>query len=132
METNRPKSRDIKEMKARKIALKKEMEQIQTEIESSLKEVRHSVADRTRFRYWVDKYPLHLLGTALIAGFLVARRGCPTNKTVAEESVSAESSQSSFSSLLLDELKKMATKHAVRFVLQKVEEAVEERKKKEE
>ncbi len=137
METNNPKSRDIKELKVRKIALKQEMEQIQADIESSLKDVRHSVVDRTRIRFWVEKYPLQLLGSALIVGFILARKGGgkttgTDNTTIkAEAPATAESSRSSFTSLLMDELKKMASQRAVRFLMQRLEEALDERKSKE-
>ena len=125
----------MKELKARKLALKQEMEQIQGEIESSLREVRHSMTDRVRFRYWVDRYPLHLVGTALLAGFMLARRGRggSTKKIPQEAEVTVtESSDNTFSSLFMDELKKMATQRAVRYVMQRVEQALEERSKKEE
>ncbi len=133
MEKNHPKSGDIKELKARKMALKQEMEQIQGDIESSLKEVRHSMTDRVRFRYWVDRYPLHLVGTALLAGFILARkgRGGSTKKVAQEAEVTVtEPSDSSFSSLFIQELKKMATQRAVRYVMQRVEQALEERSEK--
>jgi len=135
MEKKHPGSRDMKELKARKIALKQEMEQIQGEIESSLREVRHSMTDRVRFRFWVDRYPLHLIGTALLAGFMLARRGKgdSTKKIPEETEVTVkESSDNTFSSLFMDELKKMATQRAVRYVMQRVEQALEERSKKEE
>jgi len=135
MEKKHPGSRDMKELKARKLALKQEMEQIQGEIESSLREVRHSMTDRVRFRYWVDRYPLHLVGTALLAGFMLARRGRggSTKKIPQEAEVTVtESSDNTFSSLFMDELKKMATQRAVRYVMQRVEQALEERSKKEE
>ncbi len=135
MEKNHPGSRDMKELKARKMALKQEMEQIQGEIESSLREVRHSMTDRVRFRYWVERYPLHIVGTALLAGFMLARRGrSERTKKVAEDAEVhvTESPDSSFSSLFMGELKKMATQRAVRYVMQRVEQALEERSKKEE
>ncbi len=137
MKMNNQKSGDIKELKARKIALKQEMEQIQSEIESSLKEVRHSVVDRTRVRYWVEKYPLQLIGSVLVAGFVLARKSGGKGSTVRNNSapaatVTPESSRNSFSTMLLDELKKMITQRAVRFLMQRVEEAIDERKNQEE
>ncbi len=135
METNHPKSREMKELKARKLELKQEMEQIQGEIESSLREVRHSVADRARLRYWVDKYPLHLVGSALLAGFLLAKRGGRRSReNLVEETATVvrEPSTNSFSSLLADEFKKLVTQRAVRYVMQRVEEAIDQHSKKEE
>ncbi len=137
MEKNNSKSRDIKELKARKIALKQEMEQIQSEIETSLKEVRHSVADRTRVRYWVEKYPLHLVGTVLVAGFILARKGGSksenkSHSSTMDVSTASETSRNSFSSLFLDELKKITTQRAVRFLMQRIEEAIDERKSQQE
>jgi hypothetical protein len=125
----------MKELKARKIALKKEMEQIQGEIETSLREVQHGMADRTRVRYWVEKYPLHFVGSALLAGFLLARRGGrrPGNSSPGEDpAVVREAPRTGFSSLLMDEFKKLATQRAVRYVMQRVEKAIDERSKKEE
>ena len=125
----------MKELKVRKKALKKELEQIQDEIESSLSEVRHSVADRTRIRYWVDKYPLHLVGSALLTGLLLARRGSKrteNSSTVETQAVVAEPPRNSFTSLLMHEFKKLITQRAVRHVMQRVEDAIDERSKKEE
>ncbi len=136
METSNPKSSEIKELKARKIALKQEMEQIQSEIESSLNEVRNSVADKTRLRYWVEKYPLHLLGSTLIAGFVLARKGGgkgggSSNGNAPDVSVETESSRNSFLSLFMDELKKLVTQRAVRALMQRIEDAIDERKSQE-
>ncbi|MFO8029932.1 MAG: hypothetical protein R6U28_08735 [Cyclonatronaceae bacterium] len=134
METNRPKSSDIKELKARKINLKQEMEEIQQEIESSLTEVRQSVTDRTRIRYWVDRYPLHLLGSAALVGFLLSRKGSrpAKKKRLSDCSTTIDAPRTSFYSLLMEELKKMITQRMVRYVMNRVEEAIDERKNPEE
>lgn len=130
METKRPKSSDIKELKARKTALRQEMEEIQQEIESSLKEVRHSVADRTRIRYWVDRYPLYLVGSAALAGFLLSHKRSRTGKKkrASDCSPASDAPRTSFSSLLMEELKKMITQRMVRYVMHRVEEAIDEHK----
>lgn len=140
MEKNRTRSSDIKELKARKAALKQEMEQIQGQIENSLSEVRHSFMDRTKLTYWINKYPLHLLTSALVAGFFLARRsggttdrpdGTVDNGTIRTQSAS-KTRDSTFTGLLIEELKKLATQRAAKFVTQRIEEAIEQRNKKEE
>ncbi len=125
----------MKELKVRKIALKKELEQIQGEIESSLSDVRHSVANRARIRYWVDKYPLHLVGSALLTGLILARRGSKRteNSTPDEtQTIVAEPHRNTFTSLLMHEFKKLVTQRAVRHVMQRVEDAIDKHSKKEE
>lgn len=140
MEKNRTKSADINELKARKAALKQDMEQIQGQIESSLSEVRHSFMDRTRVTYWINKYPLHLMVSALAAGFFLARRsggtaerpdGTADNDPARSHSAST-SRNSTFTGLLIDELKKLATQRAAKFVAQRIEDAIEQRNRKEE
>ncbi|MDG5766149.1 hypothetical protein QA596_01635 [Balneolales bacterium ANBcel1] len=123
MERKRSTSADIRELQARKKALRKEMDEIQSEIESSLNVVRENVADRMKFRYWVNRYPLHLAGSALIAGFVFAR------KTGAGKVKSKTASSGLFTSLLADELRKLATQRIVRYVMQRIEEAIDERNK---
>lgn len=131
MEQKRVKSSDITELKARKRALRREMAELQTEIESSLSDVRNSFVERIHYRYWIQKYPLQLLGTAVLAGFLVARRtGNARKEDVSDNYDSAEKPSSSlgvFSGLLVDELKKMAARRAVRSIMKRIEEAVENR-----
>lgn len=126
MEKRRVKSADIRDLKARKRALLKEMEEARAGIEDSLKGVRESVAGRTRFRYWVDKYPLHVLGSALLAGFFIAR------KTNNNKSRSGFSSRGVFYGIFVDELKKMAAQRAVKYLIHRMEEAMDDRNRKEE
>ena len=124
MEKNRVKSSDIKELKARKKALKQEMEEIQKEIEISLGQVRHSVLDHASARFWVEKYPLHLLGSAVLAGFLIAKK-------TGSGRTAGFLTRGLFGGLLTSELKKIVAQRAVRFIIQRIEKVISERKKDE-
>lgn len=115
------KSADIKELKARKKALKHEMKEIQREIESSLDKVRHGVIERAKVRFWVDKYPLYMVGSALMTGFLIAR------KTGAGRSAGFLS-RGIFTGLLTSEIKRMAAQRAIRFIFKRIEDAMDERR----
>lgn len=126
MEKNRVKSADIKELQARKKALKQEMEQIQSEIETSLNDVRNSVSDRAHFRFWAENYPLHIIGSAIVAGFVLARKTGSKKKS----GTAKTSSGGVFTGLLIDEIKKMATQKAVRHLMQRIEEAIDRRNDK--
>ncbi|MBP3191220.1 hypothetical protein [Natronogracilivirga saccharolytica] len=136
MEQKRTKSSDIKELRARKQALRREMAEIQTEIESSLTEVRRSFFGRVHYRYWIEKYPLQLLGSAVVAGFLVARKtGMRHTDDFSDAEDSSEkkapSSLGLFSGLLADELKKLAAQRTVRYIMKRIEEAVDNRNEEE-
>lgn len=124
MEKNRVKSSDIKELRARKRVLKQEMKEIQQEIEGSLAQVRHSVIDRASPRFWVEKYPLQLVGSALVAGFLIARK-------TGYGRMAGLLSPGLFSGLLASELKRLVAQRAVRYIIQRIEGAIDERKEKE-
>lgn len=123
MEKNQVKSSDIKELGARKAALKQEMKEIQMEIESSLNQVRHTVTGKTSPRFWVEKFPLQLLGTAVLAGFIIAR------KTGAGKTAGFFSG-GLFSGILSSELKKVAVQRAVRYIIKRIENTIDERKDK--
>jgi len=126
MEKNRVKSSDINELKGRKKALRQDMDEIQSEIESSLNEVREGMLDRIRIRYWVDKYPLQLFGSALIAGYVFARKTGSRKKSGSP--TSGPSSRGVFTGLLIDELKKLITQRTVRYLMSRIEHAIDERK----
>lgn len=115
---------DIRELKARKNVLRQEMQQIQSEIKTSLSDVRSSVSSHANISFWVEKYPLRVAGTALIGGFLLARRIGRGKKL----RVTKAGAGSMFAALLLDEFKRLATRRAVDFIVLRVEEAMENRK----
>lgn len=128
MESKNTGSRDMKDLTARKRKLRNEMEQIQGGIRSSLRDVRHNVADRTRLRSLVDKYPLYLVGSALVTGFLIANKtGGHSRGNRLEERQPAirKPSANRFFSLLGDEFKKMITQRAAQYVTRRVEEAID-------
>lgn len=128
MEKNRVKSPDMKSLKARKKSLKKEMESIQSGIGHSLEDVQNSISNRARFGYWADKYPLELLGTAFVTGFILARK-IGRRK---EAGASSGSSGGVFTGLLMDELKKMAVQRTIRFLTQRIENAIDKRSREQE
>ncbi len=123
------KSADIRELQARKKALRREMGQIQTEIETSLNDVRTSVSDRARFGYWVEKYPLCIAGSALLTGFLLARR-FGGGKHSGDSKSGSGGSGGVLTGLLMDEFKKLATRRIVNFIIQQIEESIDNRKAK--
>lgn len=124
MENKQSKSADIKEIRERKKALRREMGEIQSDIESSLNIVKGNFSDRISPRYWVNRYPLQMAGTALFIGFVIARK-------IGRGKGIGILSGGMFRGILGHELKKMATQRAVRYLVNRIEDAIDERTKKE-
>ncbi|MEX0681087.1 MAG: hypothetical protein WD097_06860 [Balneolales bacterium] len=121
MEEKHDRAAEINDPKGRKQALTKEMQQIQSEIESSLNEVRTRFSDRISLRYWAGKYPLHLIGSALITGYILARKtGRSYVKTDKGDRISG---------LLMKEIKIFVARRAIKILLEQIEQAIENRKK---
>lgn len=140
-------SGQISDPETRKQELLEELDQTRKQIEGSIQEIQSMVTSRTRMRYWINKYPLQLFGTALLAGFVLAGSSCRVIKRVKDEDDAAErlvkSSEKSwkkrkkslgkqFGDMLGDELKKMAVKKTVRLIVRSVEDALDEKKEDQE
>ncbi|TVQ14426.1 MAG: hypothetical protein EA364_04445 [Balneolaceae bacterium] len=106
-------SRDTEDLRIRKEKLESELQHIQSQLESTLEEIRDDVTARVNPLYWIKRYPLRAAGIAVVAGFMLAR------------SVRGSGGSDSFGGLLASELKRVATQKAVGFVVNTIEKKLD-------
>lgn len=109
-------SRDTEDLRIRKEKLESELQFIQSQLETTLEEIRDDVTARINPVYWIKKYPLKAAGFALAAGFILARRS------------KGSGSSDSFAGLLASELKRVATQKAVGFLVNTIENKLDQDK----
>lgn len=111
----------IDELEQKKKELEEQLEMIQNELDHSIGDVRSDMSRSLAPRNIIRKYPLPSLGAAVLAGFLVGHNG--------RRSGDGESS-AGLSSALASELKRLATRKAIRFATDYVEDLLDERDSK--
>lgn len=108
----------IDELEKKKQELEDELQKIQGEIDNSLNQVRDDVSTNLSPRNIIRKYPLPVVGASALLGFLIGNT---------KKSSSKESSRGEFSGALLTELKRLATRKAISFATNYVEDLLEEK-----
>jgi hypothetical protein len=64
----------LESLQARKEALRKELEELEGKLESGIHNLQDDVSDRFKPVWWIKKYPLRAVGTAVLIGFLAGNR----------------------------------------------------------
>jgi hypothetical protein len=108
----------IDELEKKKQELEDELHKIQGELDNSLDQVRDDVSSSMSPKSIIRKYPLPVVGASALLGFLVGHKG---------KSPSGKSSSREFSGALLAELKRLATRKAISFATDYVEDLLEEK-----
>ena len=108
----------IDELEKKKQELEAELHQIQNELDTSLDQVRTDVSKKLDPKEMIRKYPIPVVGASMLLGFLVGHKG---------KSSTSKSSAGEFSGALLAELKKLATKKAISFATDYIEDILEEK-----
>ncbi|HKK46503.1 MAG TPA: hypothetical protein VJ964_13345 [Balneolaceae bacterium] len=108
----------IDELEKKKQELEAELNQIQQELDNSLDQVRSDVSRSLAPKEMIRKYPLPVVSASMLLGFLIGHRGKSGNATA---------SAGEFSGALVSELKKLATKKAISFATDYVEEMLEKK-----
>ncbi|MFU8861171.1 MAG: hypothetical protein ACNA8K_12200 [Cyclonatronaceae bacterium] len=109
-------SRETEDLRIRKEKLESELQHIQSQLESTLEDIRDDVTARVNPVYWIKKYPFRAAGLAVATGFLLARKG------------RGPGNSESFAGLLASELKRVATRKAVDFLVNSIENQLEREK----
>ena len=94
----------IDKLEEKKKELEQELHDIQHELDDSLDKVRTDVSSQLAPTEFIRRHPLPVVGLSLLAGFLLGNKNSRT---------SSDSSGSGFSSVLLSEIKKLATKKGI-------------------
>jgi F0F1-type ATP synthase membrane subunit b/b' len=111
----------IDKLEKKKQELQQELHQIQDELDNSIDQVRDDVSSSLDPKKIIQKYPLPIVGASALLGFLLGHRGRSTDKS---------SSAGEYSSALLAELKRLATRKAISFATDYVEDLLEEKAEK--
>lgn len=106
----------IDELEQKKQELEAELHQIQRELDHSLDRVRDDVSSKLDPKEMIRKYPVPAVGISVLIGFLLGHKGKPNRSA---------SSSGDVSNALLSELKKVATKKAISFATDYLEEMLE-------
>jgi|GEM_PF-2244448 len=112
------------DVKQRREALKKELEELQDQIEESVGQLKGDVKSRVDITYWIDKHPFGVAGLSIVAGFLLGMKWHSNGREVATP-VSARKDH-----YLLSELKRAVTKKAIQRVIDLLDEKVDQLQKK--
>lgn len=112
----------IDRLEEKKQELKAELQSIQHELDESFDGVRDEVSSKLDPVEFIKKHPIEVVGTSILIGFLAGH-------SKPKSSTSGGSSEKGFSSALLYELKKLATKKAISFATDYAEKFISEKKK---
>ena len=113
----------LDEIEKKKRELQAELDRIQHELDHSLDEVRSDVSNRLQPSEFIKRYPLPVVGLSVLAGFLVGHSRRPT-----QSSSESRSREDGFSSALISELKKLATRKAISFATDYIESLISDSK----
>lgn len=105
----------IDELEQKKQELEEELDKIQGELDNSLDRVREDVSSSLEPKNIIRKYPLPLVGASALLGFLLGHK----NKSVSDNG--------NVSGALLTELKRLATRKAISFATDYVEELLDKK-----
>lgn len=111
-------------LEKKKKELEDELQNIQDELDDSIDRVRSDVSDKLDPKSFIRKHPLPVLGGALFIGFLI---GHDDKHPSANMRSSSSSSDGKFTSTLMYELKRLATKKALSFVSDFMEKKFDEK-----
>ncbi|MDR8390129.1 hypothetical protein NC796_03185 [Aliifodinibius sp. S!AR15-10] len=111
---------ELDEIKAKKEELEAELDRIQTELDSSIDKVRSDVSHKLKPSEIIKQYPIPVVGVSLLVGFLAGHKP--------KRSSGASHTKEGFTSLLLSELKKLATRKAVTAATDYLDEFLEGKK----
>ncbi|MGM0547455.1 MAG: hypothetical protein ACQEST_12125 [Bacteroidota bacterium] len=108
----------VDELKQKKQELERELDKIQGELDSSIDRVREDVSSSLDPQNIIRKYPLPLVGASALLGFLIGHKN---------KGSSGNSADSHLSGALLAELKRLATRKAISFASDYVEELLDKK-----
>lgn len=110
----------IDELEKKKKELQGELHKIQGELDYSLDRVRSEVSSNLNPKTFIRKYPLPIVGASALLGFLLGHKKKSSSKK-------QSSSSNGVGKLLFSELKRIATKKAVSFATDYVEELLDQK-----
>lgn len=111
----------ITDSKKKKLQLEEELKQIQKGIDESLDDVKYVASESLGPKRIIRKYPLPVVGAAIILGMIVGR---PARKSSKSTQTYSKKNSGSVTDLLMQELKRIAVKRGVSLINDKIDEAI--------
>lgn len=109
----------VDELKNKKQELEEELNNIQGELDNSIDQVREDVSSSLDPKNIIRKHPLPIVGASALIGFLLGHKR--------KRSTSPSDKGRDVSGALLSELKRIATRKAINFATDYVENILEEK-----
>lgn len=100
---------NIDKLEQKKQELEAELQSIQHELDDSIDRVRHDISDKLDPKSFIRKHPLPVVGGAVLLGFLIG------HNDKEPPSAGSHSSDDKLSRTIIYELKRLATKKALSF-----------------
>lgn len=110
----------IDELEKKKQELEDELNKIQGELDNSIDQVREDVSSSMDPKNFIRKHPLPVVGASALLGFLLGHK----NRGF---STSSSDKGGDFGGALLAEMKRLATRKAINFATDYVENILEEK-----
>ncbi len=107
-------------LEQKKRELEAELDSIQHELDDSIDRVRSEVSDKLDPKSFIREHPLPVVGGALLLGFLLGHKD-------RHSSGSSSASDGKFTNTLLYELKRLATKKALSFATDFMEQKIDKK-----
>ncbi len=109
----------VDELEKKKQELEAELNKIQGELDNSIDQVREDVSSSLNPKNVIRKHPLPIVGASALLGFLLGHKR--------KSSAATSDKGGDFSGALLSELKRLATRKAINFATDYVENILEEK-----
>lgn len=109
----------LDEIEKKKRELQAELDRIHGELDHSLDEVRNDVSNKLQPAEFIRKYPLPVVGFSLFVGFLAGHKKRESRSETGSDNGSSR--RDGFSTALLSELKRLATRKAISFATDYIE-----------
>lgn len=129
---------DKEDFKQRKKALEEELNAIENKLGSSVETFRSDIQGRLsqlRPAYWVRKFPVYSLSLAVFAGYLLAPSSTsksgqtepvpPVRDSSHTQPAASRPADTSFTSIVANEVKRMLTRKVTSLVVDKLEDMVD-------
>lgn len=140
--SNKPKQTpgpDSDEIKDRKKALETELKDIESKLGSSVESFRNDVEgrlDKLKPTYWIRKYPSYSISAAILLGIVLAPsssrkqgrnkvKSADSDRSEEYESTSSQISTTSVPEIVGNEIKRMITRKATSFIVDRLEDWVD-------
>lgn len=117
-ETNR-----LDELEQRKRKIRTELNQLHHQLDGSMRNAGHKAAHSILPVKWIRKKPFKAIGASLLTGFILGlSRGRGKSKKIRKGESGSTESRPGMSSMIVDELKRVAARRAVQSIVEMVDE----------